>query len=197
MKVEKISSNKAMIILTDSELASRKITLKDIKEGKKKAQDFFFEILEEAEIIDGFDFTASQFLIEVSTINNELFTITITKADCLPDMSKFNKSSHSYKELYTVSSNLYKFCYIQDLYAFINKVQDEKLYVGNNSLYKLDNNYYILFDNATIKKADFIKTFSVLSEYSDKYYLAKSISNFHEYAELLVKDNCIEWLQKI
>ena len=54
MKVEKINNNKAMIVMTLEELTKRKITLKDIKEGAKNFQDLFFEILDDANIIQYF-----------------------------------------------------------------------------------------------------------------------------------------------
>ena len=107
MKVEKINNNKAMIILTLAELAKRKITLKDIKEGAQNVQDFFFEILEDADIIEEFTSDSSQLFVEVSTSEDDIFMITVTKADCLPDMSKFDKPRKPSRVSYTVSSNIY------------------------------------------------------------------------------------------
>ena len=86
MKVQIVNNNKAMILLTSKELAEKQITLNDIKEGKERARDFFFEILEEAQISEEFGMESSQLLIEVSYTNDDLFMITITKADCIPDV---------------------------------------------------------------------------------------------------------------
>ena len=91
MKVEKINNNKAKIILTLAELTKRKITLKDIKEGAKNVQDLFFEILEDADITQEFTTDSSQLFVEVSTCEDDIFMITITKADCIPDLADFNK----------------------------------------------------------------------------------------------------------
>ena len=195
MKVEKTNNNKVKIILTKSELAKRKITLKDIKEGKSKAQDFFFDVLEESNIADDFLAESSQLLIEVSVTDNNIFSITITKADCLPDIDVFSKDVK--REIaYTVSSNLYEFSSLKELYNFALKAFKENLYIGNNSLYLLDDKYYVFFSNSTIKKSDFVKTFSILSEYSTKYY-SKKLLSFDEYAKLIVKNDALQCLQKI
>lgn len=192
MKVEKINASKARIILTIDELKSHKITLKDIKAGKEKAQNFFFDILEDANLLEELNLEYSQLLIEAISQDN-LFMITITKADDIPDLNKYAS-----KCSYTVSSNLYKFSSIEDLYSFCTMAKTEKLYTGINSLYILDNMYYLSFSNKTIKRSEFVKTFSLLSEYTTKYY-SKDLFNlsFKEYAKLLIEKNAIQTLQKV
>ena len=196
MKVQKLSSNKAIIIMTNEELNKRKITITDLKEGKKKAQNFFFEILEESKISEEFEIDSSQLLIEVTQSMDELFTITITKADCIPDKNLVAKIKSAKNVCYIVSSNIYGFENIDNLYEFALEARIENLYVGNNSLYTLDNMYYIHFSNSTIKNNQFVKTFSVISEYSSKYFSKKSVS-FLEHATLLLKNNAIQTIQNI
>ena len=191
MKVEKINASKARIILTIDELKNHKITLKDIKAGKEKAQNFFFDILEDANLLEELDLEYSQLLIEAISQDN-LFMITVTKADNIPDLNEYVP-----KYSYTVSSSLYKFASIEDLYAFCKMAKVEKLYIGTNSLYMLDNMYYLCFSNKTIKKSEFVKTFSVLSEYTLKYY-SNTLFNisFKEHAKLLIDKTAIQTLQK-
>ena len=196
MKVEKINNNKAMIVLTLAELTKRKITLKDIKEGAENVQDFFFEILEDADIIEEFTSDSSQLFVEVSTSEDDIFMITVTKADCLPDMSKFDKPHKPSRVAYTVSSNIYSFSSLNELYSFCKKATSEDLYVGVNSLYEFNDKYFLLFSNSTIKKSNFIKTFSVISEYTDKYF-SKQTTAFLEYAKLVIAKNAIQTLQNI
>lgn len=196
MKVEKINNNKAMIVLTLAELAKRKITLKDIKEGTANVQDFFFEVLENADITQEFTNESSQLFVEVSTSSDDVLMITVTKADCIPDLTDFNKTHKPNKTTYTVSSNLYSFSSLKELYEFCKKASDEDLYVGVNSLYELDNKYFLLFSNSTIKKTNFVKTFSVISEYADKYF-SKQTTAFLEYAKQIVAKDAIQTLQNI
>lgn len=195
MKVEKINNNKAMIILTTAELESRKITLKDIKEGKDKVQDFFFDILEETQIIEDFSNDPTQLLVEVSSTSDDLFMITLTKADCIPDMIKYNSTSQADRVSYTVSSNLYEFTNIHSLYRFCSKALSEDIYLGKNSLYELNGKFFIYFSNTTIRKTLFVRTFSVISEYVDKYY-NKHTSSFLEHANLLIENYAIQKLQE-
>ncbi len=196
MKVEKINNNKAMIVMTLAELAKRKITLKDIKEGAENVQDLFFEILEDANIIEDFAVDSSSLFVEVATSGDDIFMITVTKADCIPDATSLNKLPKAGRVSYTVSSNIYSFSSLNDLYSFCKKVLDEDLYIGINSLYELNGKYFLLFSNATIKKSNFVKTFSVISEYADKYF-AKQTTAFLEYAKLVLAKNAIQTLQKI
>lgn len=192
MKVEKINGSKARIILTVDELQSHKITLKDIKDGKQKAQNFFFEILEDANILEDLNLEYSQLLIEATSQDN-IFMITITKADDIPDINKYSN-----KYSYTVSSNIYSFNSLENLYDFCKMAKTEKLFVGINSLYLLDNIYYLYFTTKTIKNSDFVKTFSIISEYTTKYYSKPLFStSLKEYATLLIDKNAIYTLQHI
>ena len=193
MKVNKIG-NKAVIVLTRDELAKRKITVKDIKEGHKNVQDFFFDILEEENMLEDFTEDSSQLFVEVSVLEDDLFTITITKVDHMPNIEEYTRLVKRIH--YTVSSNIFAFSTLETLLDFCIKAKHEKLYVGSNSLYEIENKYYLLFSNSTIKKADFVKTFSILSEYADNYY-AKKLHSFYEYANLLLPKNAIQTLQAI
>ena len=194
MKVEKINNNKAVIILSSTELKKKRISLTDLKEGSKNAQNFFFEILGETNIIDDFESENSQLFIEVCISQDDTFMITVTKADCLPDMDKF-KAIENHKTCYTVSSDLYSFSSIYNLYSFCKKAEEEHLYLGCNSLYKLNNIYYLIFSRSTIKKSEFVKTFSVISEYVEKYF-SKQTTTFLEYAKPVILKNAIQTLQK-
>lgn len=192
MKVEKINGSKARIILTVDELQSHKITLKDIKDGKEKAQNFFFEILEDANILEDLNLEYSQLLIEATSQDN-IFMITVTRADNIPDINKYTN-----KYSYTVSSTIYSFDSLENLYNFCKIAKIENLFVGTNSLYLLDNVYYLCFTNKTIKRSEFVKTFSMLSEYTTKYY-SKQLFNvgLKEYGTLLIDKNAIYTLQHI
>lgn len=196
MKVEKINNNKAIIVLTLTELRGKKVSLKDIKEGKRNAQNFFFKLLEDANIMDDFTNDSSQLFIEVTAPENDVFMIIITKADCIPDIESFNTATKTAKNFYTVSSNIYSFSSLESLYNFCNKALEEQLYVGANSLYKFNDKYFLLFSNATIKNPNFVKTFSIISEYCEKYF-SKQTTAFLEYANRIMAKNAIQTIQKI
>jgi len=189
LRVEKINNQKARIILTIDELAKHKITLKDIKEGKDKARDFFFEILEDSNLIEDFADNSTQLLIEAASKDN-LFMITITKADCIPDIKQYPNQKDSFT--YTVSSNIYSFDTLKNLYEFCIKTKQENLFVGTNSLYSMNDKYFLIFSDKTIKKSEFVKTFSVLSEYSSNYYARPLYKTaLKEHSNLLLDKNAI------
>lgn len=189
MRVEKINSQKARIILSIDELAKHKITLKDIKDGKEKAKNFFFEILEDSNLIEDFGNDSTQLLIEASSKDN-LFMITVTKADCIPDIKNYSNTSDSFS--YIVSSNIYAFDSLNNLYEFCLKAKQEELFVGINSLYCMDNKYFLVFSEKTIKRCEFVKTFSVLSEYSSGYYARPLYKTaLKEHSDLLIEKNAI------
>lgn len=193
MKVEKINNNKAVITLTKSDLKERKITACDIKEGKQKAQDFFFEILEEVSIIDTFDYEENQLFVEVAVTPDDSFIITITKTDSVPDIALNSKLDNT---IYTICSTLYEFDCLEDLYIFSKIAISLNLYIGINSLYTLDNRYFLLFSKSTIKKASFLKTYNVLCEFFTHSY-SKLDLFFEEYAKELISKNAITLLSKI
>lgn len=198
MKISKINNNKVCITLTIDELETRHISLKDIELNKDKAQNFFFEVLEESELNTEFVEDCSQLLIEATTENNDLFIITITKIDNIPDISKYYMSSNKPQLIsYSVSSSIYDFNDVNNLIDFAKKAEKESLFLGINSLYSFSGHYFLIFSNTTIKKNEFIKTFCVLSEYADKYY-SKPLyrSAIIEYSDPLLKKSAIQNLQK-
>lgn len=195
LQVEKINNQKARIILTIAELTERKVSLKDIQDGKEKARNFFFEILEDCNLMDYFEANSNQLLIEATRKDN-LFMITVTKADCIPDIAEYSNVSNSF--VYTVSSNIYVFDSLKHLYEFCIKTREEKLFVGTNSLYELDGQYFLLFTNATIKDTRFIKTFSVLSEYSSYIYANPLYKHYlKEHSNLLIDKTAITSIHNI
>lgn len=196
LKVEKINNNKARIILTHDELDKHKITPNDIKEGKAKAQNFFFKLLQDTNLTEDFEIESTQLLIEVTSENN-LYIITITKADYIPDLKDYSKK-HINCFSYTVSSSIFKFNTLENLLLFCDKVQKENLFVGKNSLYILNDVYFIVFTEKTVKQCEFVKTFSILSEYADKYYSKQlTKTSFKEHATLLIPNSSLQTLISI
>ena len=90
MKVEKINNNKVKITLTFDELEKREIDIKDIEKNSEIAKNLFMDLIEESNIDEEFEFEDSQLLIEACSDNNNLFVVTITKVDNIPDMRKYS-----------------------------------------------------------------------------------------------------------
>ena len=125
MKVEKLSDNKVRITLTFEELEKRKISLSDIEKNSTIAKDLFIDLLEESNLDSEFVIDDSHLFIEASSDNNNLFIVTITKVEDLPDLKKYSliesKGVHSKKKIsnnikYTVDSNVYSFQNIDNIH---------------------------------------------------------------------------------
>lgn len=213
MKIEKIAENKVRITLTIDELSQRQITLKDIEQDSVMAQDLFLDLLEESDLNDEFIAEDSQLFVEASSDNESLFVVTITKIDYMPEISKYTvkkkkqekkplkkpltKSDHNSPD-YTVASSIYKFSSLDSIFDLSNKIKEESVFMGTNSLYKYNENYFLVFGNASIKNKKFIKTFALLSEYSSEYYatdLYKTLIN--EKSQLIIKGKALQQLTKI
>lgn len=91
MKVEKLSENKIKITLTMDELKARKIDIHDIENDVNVAKNLFLDLISESEINEEFTVDDSQLFIEASSDSSNIFVVTITKIDQIPELSKYAK----------------------------------------------------------------------------------------------------------
>ncbi len=190
MKVERINSNKAKISLTLDELRKKEITLKDIKENKLKAEDFFLELLEETHLIEEFEMDSNELFVEAMREDN-LLTITITK---MLDVSCKDEIAHA-TTVYKISSNIYTFNNSNDLKKFANAACLENLYIPKCALYYFNNNFFLLFSKKDIRCTQFIKSYSLLSEYASKYSSSSYLKDIlNEHATLLFSNASINYI---
>lgn len=211
MKVEKISDNKIRITLTFEELENRKISLSDIEKDTSKAKELFLNLIEESNLEDDFVIDDSHLFIEACSDNNNLFIVTITKIDNIPELKKYsiynkerNTRSISNSKVqnkvtrYKVESNMYSFETMDNLLELCNKSKSENLFFGRNSLYKLGDTYYVIFSQATVKSKKFLKTYVFLSEYCKEYYAYDLFeTSIIEKSTLILKNNALQQLSKI
>lgn len=201
MKIEKINENKVKITLTIDELSQRQISLKDIEQDSNRAQDLFLDLLEETELNEDFMLDDSQLFVEASSDNENLFVVTITKIDYIPELSKYSpkKSRKSAsKTEYTVASSIYKFDNIDKIFDVCSKLMAENTFMGTNSLYKYENSYFIVFSDSSIKNKKFLKTFVILSEYSEDFFATDMYKTLiKEKAKLIIDKRALQKLSKI
>ena len=79
MKIEKLNLNTLKIILTVEELSLKDITIRDIESGKKKAQNFFFDIIENSNFASEFLQDNTKLLVEAYVNHDDKLIVTITK----------------------------------------------------------------------------------------------------------------------
>lgn len=201
MKIEKINENKVKITLTIDELSQRHITIKDIEQDSNKAQDLFLDLLEETELNEDFIMDDSQLFVEASSDNENLFVVTITKIDYMPELSKYapkKKRKTNSRIEYTVASSIYKFADLDKIFDLCSKLSAEKAFMGTNSLYKYEDSYFLVFSDSSIKNRKFLKTFVILSEYSEQFYATDMYKTLiKEKAKLITDKRAIQKLSKI
>lgn len=207
MKIEKLSDNKIRITLTFDELEKRDISLNDIEKDASKAKDLFIGLLEESNLENEFEFDDSQLYIEACSDNNNLFIVTITKIDNMPEFKKYSridKSKNSSSNLkskynkYGVDGYIYSFSDIENILNLCSKAQSEDLFFGRNSLYKFEDTYFIIFSKATIKNKKFLKTYVFLSEYCKEYFSYDLFETLIiEKSKLIIKNNALQKLSLV
>ncbi len=212
MKIEKIDENKVRIILTIDELSQRHISLKDIEQDSNRAQDLFLDLLEESELNEDFIIDGSQLFVEASSDNEDLFIVTITKIDYMPEISKYTSSKKYSKKKkksssanssdsrvqYTVASAIYKFNSLDRIFDLCSRLSIEEAFLGTNSLYKYEDSYFLVFSNTSIKNDKFVKTFVILSEYAEQFYSADMYKTLiKEKCKLIIDKKAIQKLSKI
>ncbi len=193
MKVEKVDENKVKFILSYEELKMRNITINDIEKNNSVAKNLYASLIEESNLDEEFD--DSHIFIEACSKNNNTVILTITKVENLPDINTYNKNRR--KILYRIDSQLYQFNSLDAILNFCDVVKDENLFFGNNTLYKYDDRFFILFSDSAIKNKKFIKTFVILSEYCSRYF---SYSMFYttikEKGKVIIDKRAIQKLMK-
>lgn len=196
MKVEKINENKVKIILSFEELEMRNITLYDIEKNNSAAKKLFTSLIEESNLDEEFELEDSQLFIEASSDNTNTFILTITRTDDLPDLNNYTKKETP--QLYKIDSRLYEFSSIDVILDFCQMAKNENLFFGQNTLYKYENKYFILFSETAIKNKKFIKTYVMLSEYCSRYFSYDLFYNtIIEKSKIVVSNRALQKLIKI
>lgn len=207
MKVEKINENKVKITLSIDELAQRHITLKDLEKDTIKAKKLFLELIEESNLEASFIFEHAQLFVEASTDSNDFFTVTITKIDDFPDLTKYNLldegfdkktiSKPSSKLLYPINFNIFSFENIDNILSMCDILKRNKLFLGKSSLYKLDNKYFLIFSKYSIKNVKFLKTYAILNEFCLNTYESELYEiSIQEKAKLIIANKALQTLTK-
>lgn len=204
MRVEKISENKVKITLTFEELEIRDITLTDIERNSSLARELFIDILEETHLAEEFATSDSQLLIEATSDNEEFFVITVTKIDFIPELKKYINSDFekmsSQLKLYgseSIGTSVFMFSSIEKLLELCATIKGSNIFLGRNSLYRFNGNYFVIFNDSSIRNKKFMQTFSVLSEYCDEYYSYDMFRTYvKEKSEIVIKAYALQKLIK-
>ena|GEM_PF-1910940 len=208
MKVEKINENKVKITLSIDELAQRHISLKDLEKDTMKAKQLFLELIEESNLESSFIFEHAQLFVEAATDSNDFFTVTITKIDDFPDLSKYNLLDEGFNKKsikksstdmsYPIKFNVFSFDNLDNILDMCDILKKTKSFLGKNSLYKLDNRYFLIFSKYSIKNVKFLKTYSIITEFCLCNYASELYEvSLREKSKLIISDKALQSLIKM
>jgi len=208
LKVEKINENKVKITLSIDELAQRHISLKDLEKDTMKAKQLFLELIEESNLESSFIFEHAQLFVEAATDSNDFFTVTITKIDDFPDLSKYNLLDEGFNKKsikksstdmsYPIKFNVFSFDNLDNILDMCDILKKTKSFLGKNSLYKLDNRYFLIFSKYSIKNVKFLKTYSIITEFCLCNYASELYEvSLREKSKLIISDKALQSLIKM
>ena len=225
MKIEKISDNQIRFILNKEDLQDRGIKLAELAHGSLKAQELFFEMMEQANEEHGFEADRQPLMIEAIPINKDSIMIIVTKVDNTHSMhSKLNlfdifepESSDAFfgkkvrrgkppvpskvqfkrdtKE--GGNSNSFLFCFenLDNVMLAAKRMLELNLYIGGLSQVYKNDERYFLFLNGGEFKATLG---SILCEYGKEYFVNNLTRGYiAEHGEIIIKEHAIEKLGKL
>lgn len=208
MKVEKINENKVKITLSIDELLQRQISLKDLEKDTSKAKKLFLELIEESNLESSFILEHSQLYVEASTDSNDFFTVTITKIDDFPDLSKYNLLDDNFDKrisrkippapISNVNHNIFSFDSLDTILDMCEILKQNKVFLGKNSLYKFQNQYFLIFSKYSVKNIKFLKTYSIINEFCTSNYESELYEvSLKEKSKAIILDKSLQILMKM
>lgn len=206
MKIEKINDNMIKVTISLNDLEERNIDLSALNYNSPAAQELFWEMMEQAEQQLGFNLSDSQLIIEPLPDSNEGFIITITRLDEDGDfesIQKYIKSKLKKSDL-RIKKRSRKVCSTLLVYSF-NSIDDvcilskriDGQYIGESTLYKCRNTYYLVMTKGSLTTAD-CKSFETnLCEYGKKVSNTSFFEGYlNEYGEKIIENNAFEVLRQ-
>lgn len=204
MKIEKLTENKIKIMFNNKDLEEQHISIHSFMSNSIENQNLFLYILEVAEKEVGFITENYKISIETLTQNNDNFTLIISRVN--ESIKKCNSERlHFSRKQYNLSNkiSLFKFCNSETFIDFSKTISRNfpeiyKLLEGKNSLFKLNDSYFLSIKNIPFDKNLLFKVTCILSEFSE-FINISDITYFKlkECSELLIENFAISCYSKI
>ena len=213
MTVERISENQLKFIFKTNDLAERNIVLSEISFASDKTQQLFQEVLAFVQFESGFISGNTPLMLEVSRVGVDSLVVLVTKVS--QESSSFTgerrislvppaKNKCKYKRLKELlasksvpqedSYSLFSFDDIEMAAAAIMRLPAN--FSGKSSVYKMDQQIYLVINNTSPGKNTTADMESVLFEYGKKH-VSNTLSHQYlvERAETLIVDGAVEKLR--
>ena len=206
MKIEKISDNMIKVTVSLNDLEERNIDLNALNYNTPAAQEFFWDMMEQAEEQLGFNLSDSQLLIEPLPDSSDGFVVTITKIDEDGDFESIQKyiKSRLKKSDLRVKKKSRKVCSALFIYSFKN-IDDvcsladklENLYNGECTLYRCKDTYYLTLTRSGLAAANSRIFELILNEYGMKIANVNFFEGYlNEYGDKIIEYKALEVLKQ-
>lgn len=206
MKIERIGDNIIRVTITYSDLEERNVDLNALNYNSPAAQEFFWDLMEQAEEQLGFNLTDSQLIIEPVPDSDEGFVINITKVDEegeFESIHKYIKNRMKKSDLRVkrkarrVSSPLliYTFRSLNDICELADRL--DLHYSGESTLYRCRDAYYLTLLKSGLLTPSMKMFDMMLAEYGTKISNINFIEGYlNEYGEIIIEGNALEVLRE-
>ena len=223
MKIEKISENQIRCTLTKEDLDDRHIKLSELAYGTEKAKDLFREMMRFASTKYGFEADDIPLMIEAVPISSDMIILIITKVDYPEELdtryANFSEDDneddfdfdYDDEEDYDVGPasapfsavptadtdiGLFRFASLDVLFQAAEALQG--IYDHENSLWKKDQQYYIILQRGDYERSAFQRICNILSEYGSQEFIAPGTETyFQEHASALIENDALQRLATV
>lgn len=223
MKIEKVSDTQIKVILNHADLVGRNLKLSELAYGSQKAQALFKDMMIKANEEFGFETDNVPLMIEAVPLSPDSIMIVVTKVDDplqieqkletigerpthrtfkdpeedrLTDLALMESSEVTPQKKTTTNVIItYLFKDFDSTTMAAHRLQP--MFVGNNSLYKYNDNYYLVLGKNRKADVDIEGVVGVLDEFGNR--LPNSRLNeffFKEHGKTIIKDNAVDILAK-
>ena len=201
MKFEKLSDYKLKITLSNDELPNNNTDLDSFMSDPSAARKSFIDILNKAKDEVGFIVGDNKVRIDAKYQSNGNFIFTITK---LVPKKKNNRKAKPQKVSANRKENclIYIFDNIENFFNFCSFLQKHKInclktFCKFAELYKLNNKYYLAFNEINNEYKYIAKLYSCMTEFGT-FYSTQELTLFmlKERGELIIANNAIQICQK-
>lgn len=214
MKFEKINDDKIKVILNISDLSTQNIDFHSFMANPLSSQDFFSSILDTAKKETGFITKDYNIRIEILSLSNIDFIITLTripikkaysntKTQFLDNLNNTNiRQIKVGKNHQALPSSLVIYCFdnYNDFYQFsvlISSMQFPKNIAKKLILYAYNKKYYLLIDTLNINKSENYKIYSIITDFATYVHNSDIFSKkLSEYGKIIIKNNALDFAIK-
>lgn len=201
MKFEKLSEYKLKITLSNDELPNSDGDLDSFMSDPSVARKSFLDILDKAKDEVGFYVGEHKVRIDATSQYNGNFTFTVTKL--IPRKKALKKAKPQ-----KVSTNrhqncvIYSFDDIENFFNFCIFLKKQKINRLNDfckcaELHKLNNKYYLVFDQINNQYKYIAQIYSCMTEFGN-FFSSKEVMIWmlREKGNLIIKHNAVQICQK-